>query len=326
MKRGGWLAVAALLAAGGCGYVGDTLPPLLRIPQPVDDLTAEQRGSAIVVQFTVPVLTTEGALLREPPTIDLRAGPGPAPWDEEVWAARAKRIGPGPVEGNRARYEVPAEEWAGQEIVFGVRIIGANGRDAGWSRFVTVAVVPPLAAPRELRAESVAGGVRLAWSAQAPLYRVFRRGPDEKIFSPAAETAETFWTDTAAAPGKPYEYRVLAVRKTGTGEARSEPSEAIRIEPEDRFPPAAPAGLTAVASTASIELAWQRNTEPDFAAYRVYRAPPEGEFQPLGETGHTPSYSDRAVESGKPYRYAVLAIDTTGNESPLSAPVAVTAP
>ncbi len=317
---------AALLLATGCGYVGDTLPPLLRIPQRVDDLAAEQRGSVILVQFTVPALTTEGALLREPPTLDLRAGPGPAPWDQEAWAAQAQRLGPGPVEGGRARYQLPAAQWAGQEIVFGVRVIGANGRDAGWSNFATVAVVPPLDAPRELRAESVPAGLRLVWNAKAPLFRIFRRGPDEKVFAPAAEVAETSWVDTAAAPGSTYEYRIVAVQKTSTGEARSEPSEVLRAVPVDRSPPAAPAGLRAVASTATIELAWERNPEPDLVGYRVYRAASEGEFQPLAETGQNPSYSDQDVQSGKPYRYAVQAIDAGGNESPLSPPVAITAP
>ena len=40
----------------------------------------------------------------------------------------------------------------------------------------------------------------------------------------------------------------------------------------DTFPPAVPVGLMAVAGVNSIELAWQRNTEDDFAGYQVYRS------------------------------------------------------
>lgn len=325
MRRRAWLAAAALLGSG-CGYVGDTLPPLLRIPQPVSDLSAAQRGAVIVVEFTVPTFTTEGALLREPPGLDLRAGLAPDPWDPQVWAARGTPLSSVTVENNRARCELPAAPWAGREIVFGVRAIGANGRDAGWSNFVTVEVVAPLAPPRELRAESIPEGVRLAWEAQAPLFRLFRRGPGENAFAPLAETTDSAWTDAAARAGAAYEYRVLAVQKTSTGEAQSEPSEAVRVVPVDRLPPAVPAGLTAVTSTTSIELAWQRNTEPDLAAYRVYRSTPDGEFQPLAETGQTPGYSDRAIEPRQRYRYAVQAIDAAGNESALSPPVEAIAP
>lgn len=52
-------AAAALLTAG-CGYVGGPLTPLANVPSRVIDLAAVQRDSRIIVQFTVPRLTTEG--------------------------------------------------------------------------------------------------------------------------------------------------------------------------------------------------------------------------------------------------------------------------
>ena len=45
-----------------------------------------------------------------------------------------------------------------------------------------------------------------------------------------------------------------------------------------------------------------------------------------GETAEAPSYSDKQVESGKQYRYAVSAFDKTGNESKRSDEIAVAAP
>ena len=51
--------ILALLVTG-CGYVGDPLPPALNIPVPVADLNAVQRGDQIIIQFTVPQMTTEG--------------------------------------------------------------------------------------------------------------------------------------------------------------------------------------------------------------------------------------------------------------------------
>ncbi len=87
-----------------------------------------------------------------------------------------------------------------------------------------------------------------------------------------------------------------------------------------------PAGLAAVASTHSVELMWDRSTAPDLAGYRIYRALGGGALQKLGETREAPSYSDRNVEPGKSYRYAVTAFDQLGNESAMSAPVNVTVP
>jgi hypothetical protein len=320
------VTLALALLGAGCGYVGEPLPPLLRIPVPVEDLAAVQRGARIVVQFTVPRMSTEGALLREPPTLDLRAGPGPSPWDEHVWAAQARPLREVPVEDGRARYEAPVNGWTGQDIVFGVLAVGSGGRQAGWSNFVVVTVVEPVARPEEVRAESVAQGVRVAWQGQAPLFRIFRRAPGEKRFLHAADTAEAEWTDVATEYGRAYEYLVQSIVKTGTGEAESEASAPVRIAPEDRFPPAVPAGLTAVASTGGIELAWEPNTEADFSGYRVWRAAAGEELAPIGEAGRNPSYTDRGVQPGQPYRYAVSAIDMSGNESDPSPAVEVTAP
>ena len=318
---------AFALLLSNCGYVGDPLPPLLRIPSPVSDLSAVQRGDRIIVQFTVPRFSTEGALLREAPQLDLRAGPAPAPFDAQAWTARARAIGPGPVEGGRARYEVPVSGWAGSEIVVGVRAVGEGGREAGWSNFAVVGVVEPLAQPEELRAESVPGGVRLAWRGRAELFRVFRRAAGEQAFGRAGETGEAAWTDAAAEPGRAYEYLVRGIARTGAGEAESEPSAAVRITPEDRLAPTVPAGLTGVASMNGIELAWERNTEADFSAYRVWRAAqPDGQLAPVAESGQTPGYTDRAVERGRKYRYAVSALDTAGNDSAPSEAVEVTAP
>lgn len=325
MRRGLPAAACALLLSG-CGYVGDPLPPLLRIPVPVTDLSAVQRGSRIVVEFTVPRFSTEGALLREEPQLDLRAGPAPSPFDANAWAAQAKAIGPGPVETGRARYEVPINGWAGREIVFGVRALGSGGREAGWSNYAVVAVVPPIGRPEDVRAEAVPEGVRLAWRGEAPLYRVFRRAEGEQPFAATGETAQPSWTDTAAETGRSYEYLVRGIVKTGAGEAESEPSPAVRITPADLLPPAVPAGVRAVASLSGIELAWERNTEADFSAYRVWRAAlPDGQLAPVAESGQTPGYTDRTIERGKPYRYAVSALDTAGNESRPSEAVEVTA-
>ena len=132
--------------------------------------------------------------------------------------------------------------------------------------------------------------------------------------------------DTTAEFGKPYRYSVEAIRNDGNVRASSERTAEVEILPEDRFPPAVPAGVSAIASTGSIEIAWEQNTEMDLAGYRIYRAEGAGEFARIGETQAAPNYSDRPVRSGVRYRYAVSSVDKAGNESAQSTPVELVAP
>ncbi len=100
-------------------------------------------------------------------------------------------------------------------------------------------------------------------------------------------------------------------------------SPTVEIVPVDKFPPAVPTGLTAAASPDSVELAWERNTDPDFAGYRVYRSLDGAAFEKIADSLEAPNYSDRGVAGGKRYRYAVSAVDLLGNESARSQPVEV---
>src|SRR5205807_1962265 len=112
----------------GCGFVGEPLPPLLNIPRPVTDLAAVQRGSKIIVQFTLPQLTTEGVAIKPPVHWDLRMGePGTGDFRTEDWAVRARSPGEAHVENGHVSYEIPAAPWIGKDVVLGVRVQGAKG-------------------------------------------------------------------------------------------------------------------------------------------------------------------------------------------------------
>src|SRR5450432_2444440 len=90
---GGWIVLAAAaLFTAGCGYIGEPLPPLANVPARVTDLTAVQRGPRILVQFTIPDLTTEGRAIKDAVKLDLRIGSAGVPFDAGKWAAQAKSI------------------------------------------------------------------------------------------------------------------------------------------------------------------------------------------------------------------------------------------
>jgi hypothetical protein len=316
-------AFVALLFTG-CGYIGDPLPPLANVPRRINDLAAVQRGGRVIVQFTVPDLTTEDHPIPVPVKIDLRAGAAD-PFDENRWAADARQIPPGPVPNHIARYEIPCTEWTGKDIVFGVRIFGANGKQSGWSNFVVVPVLSAPTKPGAVSATATAGGVRLTWQADGAEFRVFRKFEGGEYVL-AATVQKPEWLDSQAEFSKPYSYMVQTVARKDSHIAESDLSEAITFTPVDTFPPATPAGLRASAAPNSVELTWDGNTEPDLSAYRVYRATVGGAFEKIADVSAVPSYSDRAVEPGKTYRYAISAIDRSGNESSRSAVVEVVLP
>ena len=329
MSRRGILIAAACLAAAGCGYIGDPLPPLANIPEKIQDLRAVQRGGNLIVQFTIPTRTTENMFIRSGLKLDLRAGPAPSStqFNADAWASDAKRIPPVPLTSDLAIYTIPAEEWTGKVVTIAAHAIGSTGRSSGWSNFVNVTVVPAPAAPSNVHLLATATGVRLDWQGSAGGFRVFRRAADQEDYIRAGETNNANFTDGAAEFGKQYWYQVQRVVKLpGGGEAESELSAALSITPLDTFPPAAPGNIRTVAGTSSVELAWDRNTEADLAGYRVYRSAPGGELQKVADALELPAWSDRNIESGKTYRYAITAFDQAGNESIKSAITEVAVP
>jgi hypothetical protein len=295
----------------GCAYVGDPKPPALDIPSRVTDLRAAQYGAKVLVEFTLPPLTTEGLGLTEVQSVELRAAAGGSVQNYSVPAK-----GPGPV-----MFDFGAQDWTGKQVTLLVRATGPRGKTSDWSNPVSLAVGIPLAAPAGFQATAVPQGVRLTWSGMAGHYRIFR-GAGDATPVPLADSDKAEYLDATANFGYPYKYFVQAIE----GELRqSEISEVTGITPLDTFAPAVPAGLSAVAGVGAVELAWERNTEDDFVGYHVYRSIEGGAFERIAGPIDAPTYSDRAVEAGKKYSYAVTAIDNAGNESERSAAAEVTA-
>jgi hypothetical protein len=312
---GGLLAVCLL----GCGYAGEPLPPALNRPVPVADLRAVEHGAKIDVHFTVPRLTTEGLKIPGRPDIELRIGPAPGEhFEVEQWERSAERVPLSAILVNNGAAEalLDASRFYGKTMVIGVRVHGPGGRHMGWSRFETIPVIPALPSPEGLTAKNAPDSVQLDWHAAAPEFRVFRKVQAEPNWTPIGTVSSPSYSDTTIEYGKTYQYFVQSIEKTGERYAESEDSPIIEWKPVDQFPPAVPAGLTAVPGARTIELVWERNTDRDFASYRVYR-----DGQRIAEDLGSPAYSDKDVKAGTKYRYQISAVDTSGNESVLSATV-----
>ncbi len=195
-----------------------------------------------------------------------------------------------------------------------------------------------------LTAEVRADGVALRWAGndEATEVRLHRKlvnpnaasgkqegGPASPEAEPALQNllvqmGAVGTLDNTARFGKTYEYTAQQLHRVKLGEVLLElagpESRPIQVSVVDRFPPAVPQGLVAVAAPleGTIDLSWTPGTDQDLAGYIVYRRTGESAdwTRVSGNTPLTgPSYRDRTVQTGKIYQYAVSAIDLIGNES-----------
>jgi hypothetical protein len=290
----------------GCAYVGPPLAPTLDIPSRITDLTVAEYADKIVAQFTIPPLTTEGLPLKSVRSVELRVVVDPN---------TTKSINVPATEPGVLRPEIPAAEWIGKTVTIDVRAVGPKGKTSGWSIPRTLPLQPPLERPTELTPKNLEKGVGLTWHGAGAHYRIFRVTAEEKP-EMIGESDRPEYLDTTTVFDTLYKYFVQAT----AGELQqSDISEVKEITPKDEFAPAIPTGLTATPGVNAIELAWDRNTESDFKGYNVFRSVEGGPFEKIASLIEAPTYSDHQVEVGKKYRYAVSAVDLTGNESQRSA-------
>ncbi len=283
-----WPVLICILLSG-CAYIGEPLPPALKIPIAAIDLSAVQRGDKIHISFTTPEVTMEGLPIDPPPPADIRIGLSEPP-------------------DTPASKEIDIRPWVGKEVVIGVIFHGPKGRVSEWSNFAHLKVIEAIGQPAQLKAESLVNGVQLQWSGPAVKYRVFR---NEVLLDTVDKTS---YLDTRASFGQKYTYQIQGFQDA----AESELSTEVSLTPEDIFPPEPPLSPVGLAGVKSIELSWDASTAQDVAFYRVYRN---------GQNGLTKTiFSDPDVVSDQKYSYTITAVDAKMNESAASAPVEIIFP
>ena len=153
-----------------------------------------------------------------------------------------------------------------------------------------------------------------------------RRIPQPETRLTKTPLGDTRYTDTRIEWGTERCYAVRAVETIGGLTLGSDEPRAACTKLVDTFPPAAPKGLTPVASQGAVSLIWDPNNETDLTGYIVLRGVSPAETldpitpSPIAET----TFNDK-VEPGVRYVYAVQAVDKAGNVSAMSARVEETA-
>jgi hypothetical protein len=224
--------------------------------------------------------------------------------------------------------------------------ISTRGRKGALSKRVAVPLVPPPPSPPSPAVTYSETAITVAWgpsehhdtdvlpshplgvAAPTQGYYVYDVPPSiasgAKPASPdAVETrltkdpiAETSYTDSRITWGSERCYAVRVVETIGDFRVESHEGPARCVTLTDKFPPAAPKGLSGVATNGAINLIWDQSPEKDLAGYVVLRAvAPATTLEPVTpEPIQATNFEDK-VQPGIRYIYAIVAVDKAGNRS-----------
>jgi hypothetical protein len=188
---------------------------------------------------------------------------------------------------------------------------------------------PPVAPPAEKTAEppkpaSTGQPSTLAYNVYELTKDTARTAPEIKLTT--APVAETTFSDPRMTWGATRCYGVRTVQSFGDLAVESDEPRPACVTLVDTFAPAAPKGLTSIASQGAISLIWDPSEESDLDGYLVLRGPPPGDsLTPITPALiHETTFRD-VVPAGSRYIYAVKAVDKSGNVSAASAMVEETA-
>jgi hypothetical protein len=275
------LGVAAMLLVAGCGTPGAPLPPSLKLPDPVTNLSASRIGNQVTLTWTMPRRNTDklpikgnvamrvcrkessGACLPVP--LNLSFAP-------QAKATFAETLPEALASG------------APRPLTYFVELLSPHGRTAGPSNAARVLAGEAPGPVYGLSAQLRKDGAVLHWDAETAsspttVIRLHRKlltpqpstksagKPDSQqgLLAPPREPIEqSLLVDSSAQPaqaldktihfGETYEYRAQRVARVTvdgqTVELAGPLSDSIRVEAIDTFPPAVPAGLAAVATVA----------------------------------------------------------------------------
>jgi len=362
------IALAAGLAAAmgfvGCGTPGAPLPPSLKLPDPVTNLSAARTGDQVELTWTMPRKNTDKLLIKGNIPVHVCR-------KEASGACRPVTASLSFAPNAKATYTetLPAGLASGapRPLTYFVELLSPRGRSAGLSNEATVLAGKAPGAVTGLSATLRKEGAVLRWNldsaaSTATAIRLHRRlltpqpqaesakpAAQQGLLAPPKEPVEQNLLVDSPGPqdrtidktirfGETYEYRAQrVVRITVDGqtvELAGPLSDPIRVEAIDTFPPAVPTGLAAVATAAdsaaglSIDLSWLPIAEADLAGYAVYRREGDGAWSRISPQQPVvgPGFHDPHVQPGHTYRYAVTAIDQLGHESARSEEAKETVP
>lgn len=338
------VTLAACMMMTACASIGPPLPPSLDLPKPPTDLRAVRKGDRVILTWTIPTLTTDRSAARNIGATRVCRGLQPelSQCGTPVGEVQAVPTAPASSKQKAAASFTDAlplnlgSDDASSFATYAIEVRNAEGRSAGLSNQVRIALARTLPPPPNFAAHMTAQGVSLSWTNSPPpsplrhLYRIRRRlegGPDETLVGEVPATPDTAaaLTDSSFEWQKTYEYTAETVtlipqKDKPDLQIEGDDSAPVKVFANDVFPPAIPSGLQAVFSGPGqqpfIDLIWSPVSDADLDGYNIYR---QEDGAPAVKVNadllKSPAYRDTNVTAGKHYSYAVTAVDLRGNES-----------
>lgn len=182
------------------------------------------------------------------------------------------------------------------------------------------------AAPQEIDAEQVSGGIKIHWANEEPFvkgYYVYRRINSEEPFvqvSPmiSGEGRLYAYLDTSASllAGEVYQY---VVRAMGENKQLSENSETASAAPGKKLSLTPPMNIRLRTNGTKVTLIWDDMTRwiNNLLGYKVYRKSGKDAWKTLENDSitATKNFFDDNIDPGVSYTYGISAYDYYGNES-----------
>lgn len=350
------LALVLARTMTGCGSPAAPEPPSLNLPVPVANLSATRIGNTVHLAWTMPKRTTDRVALHRPVSTALCR----ATENETCTEIATLNLAPGATGAYADALPSDLAQNPDRLLRYEVFLRNHAGKAAGPSNPAYSAAGRSPAAVNGVTAQMRPGGVLLGWTpisdpGRAMVIRIervqltlpaateTRRSPLAPAPPPAVQTLAVHTQngvdpghaiDASALLNQRYRYTLQRVAVLAPGgqpvEIQGSPSEPIEVSTKDTFPPAIPQGLVAVADSAggAIDLSWVPDSDPDLAAYHVYRRDLQGGVpaRQIASVEVETSFRDIGVEAGHTYAYSVSAVDQTGNESNRSPEVNETLP
>jgi hypothetical protein len=334
----------------GCAKIGEPQPPEIQVPKPPDDLAARQVSDGIVLTFSKPAKNTDGSEAKSLASIevfrlleDASRGTGKDPLPEDQFVQRAVHIRsiaspgfPGFLQGetfvitDKPEFPDKSPIYA-HAFRYAVLFINRKNQMAGFSNQAFVAPVALPLPPSGISAQMTEDIIRLRWTAPSENvdgsrpprvagYDVYRSGDPGKLpakpVNPSPLSTPEF-EDRDFQFDRVYYYAVRIVGSLQNPYAVSLPSDILKVEARDTFPPAPPENFNAMREGSDVVLLWVPSPSSDVAGYRILRRDKNAgtqvqlQIDPITAL----SFRDRQVESEAQYEYSIRAVDTHGNES-----------
>jgi fibronectin type 3 domain-containing protein len=213
---------------------------------------------------------------------------------------------------------------AGTTYYFEVVAVDTNHGDSTPSDQISVTTPPVPAAPVGVLATANSDTqVTVSWSESIPAnglpiqnYNIFRGTSPTAMVQLTARTGTQF-IDTGASPNTNYYYAIEAVDNGGDVSPMSAAAEVSALPM-----PSAPASVGATATSGTlVAVVWSESVPVNglpIQSYNIFRGTsPTGLIQLTARTGL--QFSDTGVSPNTTYYYAIQAVDTGGDISPISA-------